>query len=384
MNFILLTIIATLCSAYMVGTVLIFYYSRKIPVLANVNANVPSQWPSLSIIIPACNEEETIDGAMSTFMELDYPNFEIIAVNDRSTDQTGARLEKLAEKIDPLRVIHIKELPTGWLGKVHAMHVASKEAKGDFLIYADADVHFAPQALRKIIAMVVEKNLDHCTIMPGSIGTTFSLECLINAFMGFFCLVTGAGQVNEGKAGRYVGAGAFNLVRRSLFEQTEGWEWLRLEIADDVGLAFMMHRHQAKSFVVFGKNLLSLQWYKDIPGMVRGMEKNTFAAACRFSIFRAISACVLILAIWVAPLISFWTPFWGLGIVALLTGIINPLTGHSAGDSRLAAVLAWVYTPIFPLIVLRSMYITLSNNGIAWRGTFYPLKELKENQRVKL
>jgi hypothetical protein len=264
------------------------------------------------------------------------------------------------------------------------MHVGSLEAKGDFVIYSDADVHFAPHVLRETIALVIHKKLDHCTMMPGLTGTTFSLECLINAFTGFFSLLTGAGQVNDGDSDRYVGAGAFNLVRRELFEKTEGWEWLRLEIADDVGLAYLMHRHGAKSYVVYGKRSLFLTWYEDIPSMIRGMEKNTFAAATRFSVLRAVGASILVISIWAAPLASFLTPFWGLGVLVVCTNVFTALTGHSVGQSRLAALLSSAFVPLFAFILLRSMVVTLRNKGIYWRGTFYPLKELKENQRVKL
>jgi len=142
------------------------------------NPVLPAGNPRVSIIVPARNEEETIEQALNTLLALDYDNYEVIAVNDRSTDRTGAIMERVAENqkqnhhqnhsqnshvsqrlrdmghptVRSLRVIHHTELPAGWLGKTHAMWTAANQANGDWLLFTDADVLFKPDSLRRALA----------------------------------------------------------------------------------------------------------------------------------------------------------------------------------------------------------------------------------------
>ncbi len=130
------------------------------------NPVLPSGNPRVSIIVPARNEEETIEQALNTLLALDYDNYEVIAVNDRSTDRTGEIMERIAEnprfsqnaretghpEFRSFRVVHHRELPAGWLGKTHAMWTAANYATGDWLLFTDADVLFKPDSLRRALA----------------------------------------------------------------------------------------------------------------------------------------------------------------------------------------------------------------------------------------
>jgi len=117
--------------------------------------------PTLSVLVPACNEAATLEQAMQSLLAMDYPCMEIIAVNDRSTDGTGALLERLAAENPRLRVRHVVELPAGWLGKNHALHVASQEATGDWLLFTDADVVYSPDALLRAVSYARRVGADH-------------------------------------------------------------------------------------------------------------------------------------------------------------------------------------------------------------------------------
>ncbi|MGA7752019.1 MAG: glycosyltransferase family 2 protein, partial [Candidatus Sulfotelmatobacter sp.] len=111
----------------------------------NRNPVSPSGNPRVSIIVPARNEEEAIEQALRSLLALDYDNYEVIAVNDRSTDRTGEIMEQVAKNsgsTPALRVVHHEELPPGWLGKTHAMWTAANYATGDWLLFTDADVIF--------------------------------------------------------------------------------------------------------------------------------------------------------------------------------------------------------------------------------------------------
>src|ERR1700693_4382257 len=109
----------------------------------------PAVWPKVSIIVPARDEAEKIEAAMRSKLAIDYPDFELLAVDDRSQDQTGAILDRLAAEDPRLCVIHLTSLPEDWLGKSHAMQVAASHAQGEFVLFTDADVFFSPDLLRK-------------------------------------------------------------------------------------------------------------------------------------------------------------------------------------------------------------------------------------------
>ena len=119
---------------------------------AHINAPGPDTWPKVTLVIPACNEEATIEAAMKSVLRLDYPALELIIVEDRSTDDTAAITDAFAQAHEHVEVIHVEDLPEGWLGKLHALHVGTEAATGDFIVYADADVHFATDTLKRVVA----------------------------------------------------------------------------------------------------------------------------------------------------------------------------------------------------------------------------------------
>ncbi|MCI5159154.1 MAG: glycosyltransferase family 2 protein, partial [Candidatus Electrothrix sp. AUS1_2] len=121
--------------------------------------------PSVSVIIPACNEEQELETALTSVLSLDYPNLEIIVLDDRSTDATPQILDRMASQHPRLRVIHITELPAGWLGKNHALHLGAARATGEYLLFTDADVHYTPDTLRRAVARMETRTLDHLSLI---------------------------------------------------------------------------------------------------------------------------------------------------------------------------------------------------------------------------
>src|SRR5579863_4791600 len=215
---------------WIAGTILaLAWFSRIVdaaigmPSVANISTD---EWdlnpvgaggnPRVSIIVPARNEEEDIAQCLSSLLELDYDNYKIIAVDDRSTDRTGEIMEDLARKArgSTLKVLHHRELPSGWLGKTHAMWTAANQAKGDWLLFTDADVIFKPDSLRRALAYVESEPADHLVLFPRMIMKRPGEYMLIAFFQTMFMFGHRPWKVADPSTDDHMGVGAFNLVRR--------------------------------------------------------------------------------------------------------------------------------------------------------------------------
>ena len=265
---------------------------RSIPLLKQLQPQQPPNWPSLSVVIPACNEGNTLEQALTTLLEQDYPDLEIVLVNDRSTDNTGTVVDQMAAKDERILPVHIAHLPPGWLGKVHAIHVATQKVRGDWILFTDADVHFQPGVLRKTVAFCLEQQIAHLTVAPEVYSQSFWLDVTLAAFGLTFFTSLKAAEIGKPGSDSFAGIGAFNLVRKSVFDQTEGFPWLRMEVADDLGLGLMLHRAGALSRFVLGTDEIGWTWYCSLAAMVRGLENNLFGLAAHYRYGRLLDSVV--------------------------------------------------------------------------------------------
>jgi len=163
------------------------------PTIADISRSAwdrrPAANPRVSIVVPARNEEENIEPTLAQLLALDYDNFEVIAVNDRSTDRTGEIMDKIAASPAAhgrLKIIHVGELPPGWLGKTHAMWSASRESNGDWLLFTDADVLFKPDAIRRALAYAESAAADHLVLFPRIVMRTVGEKMMIAFFQSLF------------------------------------------------------------------------------------------------------------------------------------------------------------------------------------------------------
>jgi len=345
--------------------------------------------PSLSVIIPACNEEATIGEALTTLLAQDYPDLQIIVVNDRSTDRTGEILDRMAAEDARVLAIHVEHLPNGWLGKVHALKVGSDQARGDLLLLTDADVHFNGDALRRAVAIAEGDELDHLAVLPKFVAPTFWLRVLIIAFGAGFMMTVRPDRVGKQGTRCYVGVGAFNLVRRTALERSEGLEWLRMEIGDDVGLGLLLRRAGARSAFYSAGESISVAWYPTVAELIRGLEKNMYGVACKYRLHRLAVAAPLSLAILIGPFVAVcqldrpWLV--GLGITAMVAAHAYHLTiGRITRLGWLESFVAPYGVFVMIYIVLRSAFVCVKRGGMSWRGTFYPLDALRRGQRLGL
>ena len=359
------------------------FQMRLIPELSDHVLEPPKKWPSFSLIIPACNEEDTIQTVIIKALEIDYPTYKVIAINDRSTDRTGLILDQLAASYPHLDVVHISTLPKGWLGKLHALHVGTQNADGDYLIYADADVHFHPQFFKKALAYAHHNQLDYLSAIPLFKGKSWLLQALVFAFTSLFLATTRVGSVNQDRKGAFAGVGVFQLIRRSFFEKTPGWTWLKLEIGDDMANALMCHNHGARARFLRATDLLSLTWYPSVSELLKGLEKNSFPVGMRFSIVRTCLVSTVIFLFATSPLWLMYVGEWKIGGSFLITQFLCNLSAPSIGIRWYERIFAPYFSLLLLVAVVRSMWKTLKQKGIIWRGTFYSIEELKEGQRLK-
>lgn len=361
----------------------------SIPIFEDQQPPEPTHWPSVSVIVTACDEAKSIGPAVSSLCEVDYPNLEIILVNDRSTDGTGGIIDEMTRRDGRIQTLHIDHLPGGWLGKVHAQHRGTEKCSGDWILYTDADIHFRAGALRRAVACAMAQQADHLTLMPSPRAKSFGLDVVIRAFGMMLIYAARADRVGRPGSDAYIGIGAFNLVKRSALEATEGFSWLRMDVADDVGLGLLLHRNKAKSRVLATLEDVSLDWYESIGQMFGGLEKNLFGPGAHYSVVRMAAIVGFIWALVPAPLVALLfggtLHLWIFGVIALSACLVAAVAGAAKFRQRL---LPSLFIPagqlLISLMMLRSGVLCLLRGGIVWRGTWYSIKDLRAGQRVRL
>jgi glycosyltransferase involved in cell wall biosynthesis len=340
--------------------------------------------PLVSIIVPARNEEKDIEQSLTRLLELDYDNYEVIAVNDRSTDRTGEIMESVAARPavhGRLRVIHHRELPSGWLGKTHAMWTATNAAKGDWLLFTDADVQFKPDSLRRALAYAEAERADHVVVFPQMIMKRPGEFMMIAFFQTMFVFGHRPWKVADPKSKDHMGVGAFNLIRRSTYEAVGTYEALRMEVLDDMKLGKVVKNAGFAQRNVFGEDLISIRWARGARGVVENLTKNFFAVLS-FQWWRTLIAAFGLAFLNLMPFLGVWLAHgWErLPYAIALASMFLIYAGMSwrSGVPAYYFLLHPVSTVLFVYTLLLSMSHALWNDGIIWRGTRYPLEELRK------
>jgi len=382
---------------WIAGTILaLAWFSRIIdaalgmPKVANIST---AEWdrkpvavfgdPLVSIIVPARNEERDIEQSLARLLELDYDNFEVIAVNDRSTDRTGEIMESVAAlpaAHGRLRVIHHRELPAGWLGKTHAMWTAANEAKGQWLLFTDADVQFKPDSVRRALVYAEAEKADHVVVFPQMIMKRPGEFMMIAFFQTMFVFGHRPWKVADPKSKDHIGVGAFNMIRRSTYDAVGTYEALRMEVLDDMKLGKVVKNAGFAQRNVFGEDLISIRWARGARGVVENLTKNFFAVLS-FQWWRTLIAAFGLAFLNLMPFLGVWLAHgwerlpYGIALGSMF--LIYLGMSWRSGVPAYYFLLHPVSTVLFVYTLLLSMCHALWNDGIIWRGTRYPLEELR-------
>lgn len=346
----------------------------------------PAGDPAITIIVPARNEQDALPACLKSLIEQDYANLKILAVDDRSTDATGAIIDALAARHpDRLRALHVKTLPDNWLGKPHAMAMAARDAiaidRPDYLLFTDADVFFEPQAIRRSLAHAVATDADHFVTFPTPLIKSIG-EGMLLGYLGVMGLwATRPWKASDPKAKRdSIGIGAFNLLRTEAYENLGGFESLRMEILEDLMLARRVKLAGLRQCVAIAPGMVTLHWAAGAWGVVHVMTKNLFAVF-RFRITLALAACAWLTVLCLGPIV--FLVFRQTRLPAVLTLIavvmLYLLSTRHSKISPWYAVLFPAGAALFLYSLLQSALTTLRAGGVTWRGTFYPLNELRKN-----
>jgi len=376
--------IAILAAGFWVPMGILLVLKRKaIQVLASLTMEEPQPLPKVSVVIPARNEERNVEHALQSVLGLDYPGLEIMVVNDRSTDGTRDILEKLAKGDQRLTLLNIGSLPEGWLGKTHALHMGAQQAQGEFILFTDADIVFHPFALRKAMSHVQANQLDHLTILPEDTMPGFFLRVLSATFGIFMFIIFQPWKAKNPRSRKYMGIGAFNLIRTSVYKTIGGHEAIALRPDDDLKFGKLVKRNGYRQDVLNGKGMVAVEWYRSVPELIHGLMKNMFAGMeyrVSFVVFATLAS--LLIHLW--PWIGMWfATGWAQTLFALTVFMMVGSFGFALAPF---GVKPWhgLFLPLtISLLVYiqwRATILTLWQGGITWRGTFYPLRKLRANK----
>jgi glycosyltransferase involved in cell wall biosynthesis len=359
------------------------------------------QPPSVTVVIAARDEAARIGTTLDHLLAIRSPAIRIVIIDDRSEDSTAAIVERKAETDPRLELRRVTDLPDGWLGKPHALHLGAQGVDSEWILFSDADTWISEDAISRALraAATSRRSIDHVAVLPGyEAGSIWGIAGTLALYIHFLIR---CGLTNLGMRFAPVGVGAFNLVRTEAYRAIGGHEALRYEVVDDVKLAILLTRRRpaqarGQSLILSGPQAVRIDWKADIPTLLALIEKNFFAMT-RFSaalatlyigagltaLFGSVAALLLTIAAGLSPLAPPEGVRWAAGFAAgawLLTGL--PM-------ARIAAHFRWpiiggLLSPLFawvaPLALLRSARRTLRQGGVMWRGRLYPLAELRDRQ----
>ena len=352
----------------------------KLPRLGRAPSLADAACPPVSVLFAARDEGANISQALSTQLAQDYPQYEVIAVDDRSRDATPEILDDLARRHQNLKVIHVAQLPTGWLGKPHALSIAYQHAAGEWLAFTDADVAFAPGLLRRTLALAIERKWDHLTALPLLEAAGFWEKIALSYFTLGFVLAFEPWRVSDPRSSRYLSVGAFQLLRRSTYEAIGAHRRLAMEIADDTKLGKLVKQAGFHSGVALGEEWVRVRGAHAFGPMVASLSKNFFPA-CRFRLRNVAAKVVRVVAFSLLPILALLLTSGApreLAAVAVFAAVFS----HAWATRQLRVSPLYALTHplgavVFCYLFLRSTTLTILRGGVEWRETFYPLDQLR-------
>jgi len=342
--------------------------------------------PLVTAIIPAKDEERELTSCLDSVRAQDYPNLEILVVDDRSTDGTAAIARSAAMSDPRVRLISIEELPLGWTGKTHALHVASQHAKGEWLWYLDADTRHAPESLSVMMEYARSRGAAMASLVPEMRCETY-WERVVQPLAGIVLMRSfSLFDVNNDLKRNAFANGQYILVRRDAYDAAGGHESVRDRFVEDIYLAKRLKSLGYPIRVATSTEISSTRMYTSLPQIVRGWSRILYDALDRRPlpligkiveplIFSQTGDVALIVAL-IMFLIGSTGAFawWLLGLSIahqiLKTTVLYRMYRFSSPKSAGAAIWYWLAGLVMIWVCVRSIKMCLTGR-VTWRGTSY-------------
>lgn len=362
---------------------LTFNLLRHLPRLRDLPRDQPKDvqaLPGVSVVFSARDEADRIERTVRLLLQHGRPVEEVIAVDDRSVDGTGEILKRIAAEDSRLKALRIEELPEGWLGKTHGLHVGAKHATQPWILFTDADAWIESGTVGRAVEYAIVHSVEHVCLFPSTapaekrsfIGDAFVLTFGIS-------LIDVMSRVNTDDPRGAAGVGGFNMLRADLYRSFGGHEQLKLEIADDMMLGVLVRRAGGRTRALMAPDDVECDYASGPLSLLKRLEKNHFAAI-RFKTWVAAAIAFIFGYSWLAALIG---PFTGnpagmaAGVALLSTIVPVALFAVRWKLSIFSAVIFPFALPLLGVSMFNSMARTLWHGGVYWRDTFYPLAALR-------
>jgi chlorobactene glucosyltransferase len=349
----------------------------------------PSRLPRVSVLLAARNEQKMLPATLDSLLKLDYPDFEIILVDDDSDDRTGAIADEWAQRHGAggkLRVIHNHHLPPGWRGKVHAMNLATQAATGEWILSTDADVVFHPSLLRQAVELALRKKVQFLSLTPEVEMQSWAEKVVLPAFGFFLFMLFPLRMVNDSRRQRAMAAGAFMLMRRDDLNALGGYARLRDTLIEDLRMAELFKRNGRHTYLGVTRGVFHTRMYETWREVFEGLARSAWeGAGC--SLWKVLAGVAAGNALAVLPWVSL-AALWLTRLVAGLPLADNPAFIAAAAASAASAL---IYCPVVIFAGLSPLYTltlpfaslfystvsvvsalrSLTGPGLRWKGRSY-------------
>ena len=328
---------------------------RRSPELSRVPA--VTDGPLVSVVIPARNESRVIATVLESVRASRYPSLEIIVVDDRSTDDTAERVATVAAQDSRVRLIEGEPLPDGWFGKPWACVQGARAARGEILVFTDADTRHAPDLLPHAVGALGAERADLLTISPRQRCETFWERVVMPQIWFLLGVRYHPRAVNRARRARDVIAnGQFIMVRREAYERVGTHEAVKGEVAEDLALAQAFFAAGMKSWFAFAESLMETRMYESLPHLVEGWSKNIYLGGRRSFPDEPVRRALVPVALTASMVFWLLPPLVFAGAVAGWWPVLT--------DAALAAT---VVSVVFWMLMSFGMQIPM------WYGILYPL-----------
>ena len=382
----LLAASAVLALLWLVQLALAVRIVRSIPTVTSLPLHPFASWPKMSIIVPARNEEDAIANALASKLECGYPNLEIVAIDDRSTDRTGALIDEAAAANPQIIAAHIKELPDGWLGKLNAMAKGLERANGEWILFSDADVHVEPGVLERLVGHAEAEQIDFIAVFPRMNPVSLLIDGVLAILFRMLLITSRAWRANDDRSQLGLGVGAFNLARRSVLQRTHAVQTLRMEVADDVGLGVLLKHAGARTRLYAGRREVHLTWLASLGAVVKSSYKGGHLYGFSFWKPLVVGAlpALIELGIPIAAIASGGlSAVLGIACLVLPVAVAAIFLRHFDGPK--AGIISWPLGQVLTsALMIGSGLSAWRHQGIYWRGTFYSRAALEAGRAIEV